>query len=188
MRRLLFAIALIGWGACGNDSGIDPGPDAPPVIDGKTEFLQNCATCHGPDGAGTNMGPQILDPVKPYATYVVRHGRNEMGYPGGMMLFDPTMLGDTQLNAILDWLASAPKPADGKGLYTRFCANCHGADARGGRTGKNIRLELGEVTQLVRLGHGGTSYGARTSYMPAWPATAITDAELTLIRNYVGTL
>ena len=183
MKRL-FLLFLV---ACGNDQAIDPGPDAAPVIDGAAEFRNACAMCHGDDGAGTTKAPQILDPVKAYASYVVRHGRGaEMGFADGMAAFDPTMLPDAKLTAIIDWLAAAPKPADGGGLYTRFCANCHGANSRGGRTGKSIRNETS--FSIVRTGHGGTSFGSRTSYMPAFDRAAITDAELVAIRSYIQTL
>lgn len=174
----------------GNGSGSGSGSGSGnPMVDGEAEFVDNCSTCHGVDAMGTNDGPQILSPVKPYATYVVRHGCGiEMGFPTGMDAFDTAKLSDAQLTAILDWLGSAPKPTTGADLYTRFCNNCHGATATGGRVGKNIKREINNMNQIVRAGHGGTNYGARTSYMPAWSADTLTDADLNLLRTYISGL
>lgn len=57
-----------------------------------------------------------------------------------------------------------------------------------GRVGKNIVRAVNELSLIVRSGHGGTRYGARTSYMPSWSATDLTDAEVSAIRAHVGTL
>ena len=158
------------------------------TADGAALFADNCAMCHGADGKGTKDGPQILNPVTGYATYVVRHGRNEMGFPAPMMAFDTTAVSDAELAAILGFLGMAQKPTTGPELYGRFCQNCHGTNGRSGRVGKNIVREVNNMASIVRAGHGGTSYGSRTSYMPKWSATEITDAELALIKSYVSTL
>ncbi len=193
VRSSLFSIAVTAaLVACGTDStgGGDDGttPDGATQSDGKTLFVKNCASCHG-DGSGGNLGPTILNPVTGYATYVVRHGRNEMGFPGGgMAALDANAVTDAELTSILGYLGEAEKPATGAELYGRFCTNCHGADGRSGRVGKNIAREANNVSLLIRFGHGGTSYGSRTSYMPSWTATEITDAEVGLIRSYVSSL
>jgi cytochrome c oxidase cbb3-type subunit 3 len=176
-------------GACGNDLGVDGPVEMPEMIGGAELYRDNCARCHGSDGAGGSMGPQVLSPVRAYATYVVRHGRGaEMGFMTGMDPFDATMLADGDLTQILDWLAAAPKPATGEGLYVRFCGNCHGANAQGGRSGKDLTSELDELEEKVREGHGGARFGDRKEYMPAWTGTEITDAELEAIRAYVASL
>ncbi|MGN6107470.1 MAG: c-type cytochrome [Kofleriaceae bacterium] len=189
-----FSLALL-LAACGNDRG-EPRPDAgpvdPPAADGAELYRVNCARCHGPDGAGTAMAPQVLSPVRPYATYVVRHGRGpEMGFPEGMEALEPGALSDAQLGAILDWLGEPAKPTTGQGLYVRFCGNCHGANAQGGRVEEDLTGEADEPDELfekVREGHGDDRYGARTKYMPAWTRSEITDAEIDLIVAYVASL
>lgn len=188
MRYLLATVLCVA--ACGTDVMDHPdGMDDPGALDGEAEFADNCAQCHGADGAGTKDGPQILSPVRPYATYVVRHGRaSEMGFPTGMDAWDTTKLSDAQLEAILDWLGSAPKPTTGHDLYVRYCNNCHGTNGRSGRVGKNIVSELDELAQKVRFGHGGTNYAARTEYMPAWGTDVLTDADLDALRTYIGSL
>lgn len=185
MRLLsLYLIAACGTDIAPTNNANDPNRPT----DGVSLFQLECASCHG-DGSGTEFGPTILNPVPGFATFVVRKGRNEMGYAGGGMgAFDASVLPDPELDAIIGYLREAPKPTTGEGLYTRFCVNCHGANGKTGRVRKVIVGELGEIVEKVRQGHGGTNYGARTSYMPRWTAAEITDAELGLIRTYISTL
>lgn len=169
--------------------GIDRAPAEPIEAPPGEAFLANCASCHGEGGEGTGAAPQIQNPVRGYATYVIRNGRGrEMGYVDAMTAFDRAILDDAALTEILDMLASAPKPTTGDGLYTRFCGNCHGASAQGGRVGKDITREHDELAEAVREGHHTGAYGDRTEYMPAWSRTEISDAELALIGGYLATL
>jgi mono/diheme cytochrome c family protein len=179
--------------ACGNDSvqSGDDGPDAGPV-DGAALFAEHCSSCHGDAGEGTTLAPQILSPVRPYATYVVRAGRDELEYLDPMTAFDRETLSDGELVAILDFLAAAAKPTTGEGLYTRFCGNCHGANAQGGRSDKDLTHEVdegvGEVMETVREGHGGADYGDRTEYMPGWSSAELTNADVAAITAYIASL
>lgn len=181
-------LAILLLAACGTDvaptDNNHPGdPDRP--TDGAELYGLECGSCHG-DGSGTPDGPSILNPVVGYASYVVRHGRDEMGFAnGGMPAFDTAAVTDPELTAILGYLRAADKPTTGEGLYQRFCQNCHGADGKSGRVRKNILGEVGELAEKIRFGNGGNNYGARTSYMPAWNATEITDAEIALLRTYI---
>jgi mono/diheme cytochrome c family protein len=195
MRTYLFAIVCL-VSACtsdssgdGNGSGSGSGSGSNQPETGASLFADNCATCHGDDGAGSLDGPTVLSPVTGFATYVVRNGRGaEMGFSTGMDPFDTTDLTDDQLTKVLTFLQSAPHPTTGADLYGRYCINCHGKDGRSGRVRINIVSHVLELQLKVRYGHGGTNYGARTSYMPAWPATEISDADLTALRTYVQSL
>ena len=188
MRTQLFVVVCLVTAACGTDVRSDePGDETP--ASGQSLFLDQCARCHGDDGKGTADAPTILSPVVGYATYVVRNGRGaEMGYPTGMDPFDTASLTDVELTSVLEWLGSAPKPTTGADLYGRYCINCHGANGRSGRVKINIVREVLELSQKVRYGHGGANYASRTSYMPAWGADALTDADLTALRTYVSGL
>jgi mono/diheme cytochrome c family protein len=182
----LCLIAACGTDVAPTDNNDLVDPNRP--TDGASLFELECASCHG-DGSGTEFGPTILNPVPGFATFVVRKGRNEMGYAGGGMApFDQTALKDPELAAIISYLGEAVKPTTGEGLYTRFCVNCHGADGKSGRVRKNIVGEIGEIAEKIRQGNGGTNYGARTSYMPRWTAAEITDAEIALLRTYILSL
>ena len=210
MDRLLCSALILLLCACGTDverpgpggggggSGDEEPPPPPPDPTAAELFGEYCSRCHGPDGAGAQSGPQILSPVRAYATYVVRNGRGiEMGFPSGMDPIPVGVLPDAQLDSILSWLAAAPKPTTGQGLYTRYCGNCHGADAWGGRVGQDLTHEVGEhfddddddeILEAVREGHARTRYGDRTEYMPSWTAAELSLADVAAITAYIGSL
>jgi len=158
-------------------------------IDGEAVFAMICASCHATDGSGVaNLGPDIRNPADyAYATYVVRNGRDEMDeFAGAMLAYNEGTVDPPTLNAMLDFLAEQPKPADGEGLYARYCANCHAADGSGGRAEHEIAgIEEATIREYVRGGNGGDDYAASTAYMPAFGTDLITDAELDLIIPYV---
>jgi mono/diheme cytochrome c family protein len=189
MRTL--AVLAFALAACGTEptTGDDDVSGDPQPVDGAAVFAETCSQCHGPDGGGTVDGPQIQSPVRAYATYVIRNGRAaQMGFKTGMDAFDTTKLSDEELTAVLDLLTTAPHPTTGPDLYKRYCQNCHGTNGRTGRAGQDIVRHLSEITQKVRFGHGGTQYSSRTSYMPAWPSTEISDADIAMLESYIGTL
>src|SRR5690349_7448694 len=85
-------VSLIWLMACGVDSvprnAGDDGNDESGELDGQAIYGDRCIRCQGADGAGSMGAPQILSPVIPYATYVVKNGRDkEMGFPGKMPSF-----------------------------------------------------------------------------------------------------
>lgn len=113
---------------------------------GQQLYQQNCASCHGLDGAG-GVGiplslPSFLSSVPDtYLHKTIRYGR-----PGRVM---PAYkhLSDAQIAAIVGYLRSfAPAKApetinrlvkgnisNGKKLYGQYCASCHGLDGQGGQ-------------------------------------------------------
>jgi ubiquinol-cytochrome c reductase cytochrome c subunit len=186
MKHLSFlVVALAACGGTDSQSSPDAGTEAPsPQL-----FADNCAQCHGSGGDGTVDAPQIRNPVHAYATYWIRNGRDpsQMGFADTMPSFTETDLPD--LTPIFAWLDRTPRPTDGQGLFLRFCGNCHGADATGGRVGEDIAgEESDDVAEKVREGHGGTSYAERTKYMPAWSTSDLTETEVTAIAAYLATL
>ena len=160
--------------------------------DPVTRFRQTCAPCHGQDGEGSTLAYELRHPVAGYATWVIRHGRPGPEFPSSEMpAFDANLLDDATLTGILTWLGSFPQPTDGEGLYLDYCANCHGKDARGGVVAVDLRKEAAAGKSFlaqVRAGEAGSSYSLRQKYMPAWDASALSDAEVGLIQAYVGGL
>jgi mono/diheme cytochrome c family protein len=148
----------------------------------------NCGLCHGEQGKGGVLAPEIQHPVREYATWVVRNGRAQTAYPKPMDKVGPDKLSDAQLTLIFDYLSQPPQPTTGKALFQDYCANCHGADARGGPTQRDITGEVGKVQELVRNGKSIGQYQMRHDSMPKFPSSLLSDAEVLLIRDYVDSL
>jgi len=158
-------------------------------LSGTEYFARECAKCHGAEGEGTTRGYEIRNPVAGYATYVIRNGRPGIPYFLEAMPSYPTSaLSNTQLNEIIAMLRAAPKPTDGGALYNRFCSNCHGKDALGGPVGRNVKRETGDFVEKAREGEGGSNYSRRSSYMPRWTSSELTNAELNAMAAYVRQL
>lgn len=172
-----------GETADGTDMGMAQG-EAPET------YTMICSSCHGADGEGTTLGPDIRNPADwGYGDHVVRNGRNEMDeFASGMPAYADGIVSQEDLDSIWTWLGQASKPADGAGLFARFCANCHDADGSGGRAEHPVMIDAAEIRDIVRAGHGGDAYGNATQFMPAFDTDLITDAELDLIVEHIGTL
>ena len=184
-NQLVHALTLLA-SACGSgQSGTDavpfvPDSEAPPAF-------AICAACHGPDGAGTRLGPELLHPRRDYATWVVRNGREGRGFPGPMAAYPSATLTDPQLSDILDWLSSPPRPTDGRALYLDFCGTCHGADGRGGSVAQTTAgKSVATIVTKVRTGHGGMDYATRTAYMPKFTTEDLSDDQLQAIEAFLG--
>jgi mono/diheme cytochrome c family protein len=174
-----------------SDTTADGGgaPDTVSVPWASVPQYAPCVLCHGPDGSGTAKGPDIQHPVVDFGTWMVRNGRLHPSYMDPMPMYTAAAMSDVQLQAIFAYLAAPPKATTGQALYKDFCANCHGADARGGATMRNITTQTAAVFIMhVRSGHHPGEFSNRREFMPKWTATELTDAEIRLISTYVDTL
>jgi mono/diheme cytochrome c family protein len=159
-------------------------------LNGVDYFAHICAGCHGASGEGTTRGYEIRNTKADYATYVIRNGRPGVPYfRDSMPKYTSHLVSDAQLNAIISFLRSAPKPVTGMLLYNRFCASCHGYDGKGGVSGKALTGKgFDAFEEGVRLGKGDQAFADRRRYMPAWTASEISADEIRLITTYVRSL
>jgi mono/diheme cytochrome c family protein len=111
-----------------------------------------------------------------------------MGYKDPMEPIAPDVISDAVLETIWDWLDEPPQPTTGEGLYHDYCANCHGADGKGGPTMRPITNELKNIKTRVRQGSHAGEFAQRHDYMPVFSTTRLTDAEVDLIYDYVDSL
>lgn len=114
--------------------------------DGDELYARYCSACHGENGNG-GVGvplalPSFLNSVSDeYLKKTIRYGRS------GRIMPAFESLSDAQVNAIAEHIRNwSDKPApventmlikgdseNGKQLFSKYCAQCHGKDARGGK-------------------------------------------------------
>lgn len=140
-------------------------------------YAGTCASCHGADALGVpGLGPDIHC-NKAIQTYV----RNGITGPlGTMPAFSTTVMPDATIATIqtfLNGLCPNPTPAD---VFASNCVACHGADGSGSSTLPSLQCSVGSlITHMVRSGRG---------VMPAFTTASLTNAQLTGLINYIGTL
>ena len=135
----------------------------------------NCAQCHGPEGQGGFAATDPSWPAPPLNNIFARYSRDEikriieMGRPGtpmpswGIEFGGP--LNDQKIDDILNFIESFQVPADeawelpasitsGQEVFSRKCAVCHGADARGQGMGQPLPTFFAPdlTTEFYRLG------------------------------------
>jgi mono/diheme cytochrome c family protein len=149
-----------------------------------------CNSCHGVNAEGIdNTAPDIRHVPPVYGAWIIRNGgARGMGF-STMSPFAVTALSDADMQAILTWVDSMPKPTTPEGLYKDFCGNCHGpSNPTGGAVAVNIKgIKKGLVTAYVRSGNGMDPM-QRGEYMPAFDTTLLTDPELDQIQTYIGSI
>lgn len=172
-------------GGSASTGGVGGGAAGASAMDGATLYLTNCAACHGQQGVGGPLAPELQHPVRDYSTWVVRHGRAMTTFPAPMLAVASDKLTDANLTSIWDYLSQPAQPTTGQALYLDYCGNCHGADGKGGPTARNILNELDGLKEQVRQGSHLGQFDMRREYMPAFSTTQISDADLDRIFTYV---
>ena len=180
-------------GSTGDVLGDDTSESSGEMVLDETEptgpelFAMYCAACHGPSAEGTALAYELRHPDRRLATWVIRNGREGLEFPDSQMpSFSPEVIDDTQLDALLDWLDGFEQPSTGEALYLDYCANCHGRDPRmGGVIREDILEEDDEdILDTVRDGDGD-GLEPRSEYMSAFPSSALSDAEVQAIIDWM---
>jgi mono/diheme cytochrome c family protein len=179
-----------GDGDGDGDATGDGDGDTGTEMTGQELFASNCAVCHGPEGEGSTIAYEIRHPHRGFSTWIVRNGRTSIEFANqAMPQFTADVLADDELELIFDYLDSFPQPDTPEGLYLDYCRNCHGVDASGGVVNAELYFSpIQDFIENVRQGRGGTNYGSRPTFMPARTSAELSDAEIQMIFDYVGTL
>jgi mono/diheme cytochrome c family protein len=180
--------ASMGGAGAGAGGGATAGAGGNVPLDGPSLYMANCQACHGIQGVGGPLGPELQHPVRDYSAWVVRHGLPGSGFPKPMEVVGPEKLSDASLELIWSYLDQPPQPTTGQALYHDYCGNCHGADGKGGPTTRNILNELAKLKEQVRKGTHLGEFAMRREYMPMFSTSRLSDAELDLIYKYVDSL
>lgn len=196
-RRFSVSIALllmvIGSCVCvqaQTDAEKSAGTSNGRVDSGKRAFTSaGCAACHGAQGQGTKLAPQIAPPPLELPALI--------GYvrqPSGTMpAVSATSASDQQLSDIYAFLKSAApasqgetpegNPANGKKLFLAYgCYQCHGYQGQGASTGPRIGpppLSLAFLISYVRH---------PTGQMPPYTEKVVPDQDLTDIFAYLKSM
>src|ERR1700722_12495966 len=141
---------------------------SPQAPTGKQQFIARCAACHGEDGHGGQLGPNIVDVANPRATSVdavrrlIRSGIPSAGMPAF------TSLPDAEVDAIATYVMSlkAPPaaqtptteevvPGDIDAGFRYFtnqgnCAPSHALRGRGGVVGPDL-ASVGQTRTAAQL-------------------------------------
>jgi ubiquinol-cytochrome c reductase cytochrome c subunit len=153
LRRALLALAvccggMAAWsGAAGGQDGASPAPapDARLVVEGRTLFLDGCATCHGSDLRGRpGLGPSLRGAGAAAADFYLSTGRMPLANPTDEPVRTQPAYSRPQIDALVAFVGSFGGPgipavdpargnlARGMAAFTEHCAGCHQVVARGG--------------------------------------------------------
>ena len=162
--------------------------------DGAALYLQNCASCHGPQGQGGAGGPSLVGVGAAAADFYLGTGRMPLGAPGQRPVRQQPKFDPAQIQAIVDHVASfgqgpAIPQVRGNGdvhrgleLYTANCAACHAATGAGNAVGGGfVAVGLGRATdtqiaEAMLVGPG------------VMPKFQFSDADREAIIAYLGYL
>jgi ubiquinol-cytochrome c reductase cytochrome c subunit len=132
---------------------------------GRSLFEAACASCHGADGAGTDLGPSLVGVGAAAADFQLRTGRMPFAGPtGSQATRKPPAFDDEQIQDLVAYVASLgegpaiPDPvlddellSRGQELFTDNCAPCHGATGNGGAVGGGALAPALDVATPVQV-------------------------------------
>ena len=140
---------------------------------GRSLFVEGCSSCHGMDARGiAGRGPSLRGVGGGAADFYLSTGRMPLSYPGEEPLRSEPRYSDSQIAALVAYVASFGGPpvpkvspdydelSKGQELFTGSCAGCHAIS-----------------------GAGGVATGAAAP--PLWKATPTQVAEAVRIGPYV---
>ncbi|WAL69564.1 c-type cytochrome [Amycolatopsis cynarae] len=206
-RRLLAAVAVLGFlllvpaltasGDAGTMKAAGPGLAQPAPDRGRELYQQNCASCHGPAGQGTQRGPSLVGTGPASVDFQLSTGRMPLRTEQAEPQHQDAKFGPADIQALVAYVAGfgpggPPIPQVGPGdlrtgqeAYLANCAACHSSTGVGGPlTGGQVAPALFQATptqiaEAVRVG---------PLLMPAFTQGQLPDDELNGIIAYLGYL
>lgn len=199
MRYLILCVAVLtGAFACSSvraqgTGGKSKEARAGDAQNGKRVFASaGCVACHGADGKGTAIAPQIAPPPLALAD-LIRYVRQPSGKmpPVGANVASDAQLADvyaylksvTPASANSSAVPTNGDAAKGKRLFTADgCYECHGYEGIGASTGPRIGpppISLPSFLRYVRAPSGN---------MPPYTTKIISDQDLADIYAYLKSL
>ena len=188
LRVLAIAYALMI--ACSSEAQAPQGKVAGNLENGKRMFASaGCAGCHGAQGQGTSLAPEIAPPPLDLQSMIayVRQPTGKMP-PVSVVTASDQQLADIYAylksigpqSSLADQLKGSPE--NGKKLFVTYgCYECHGRQGAGAAIAPRIgppALSLAGVIRYVR---------APTGQMPPYTTKIVSDQDLADIYAYLKT-
>lgn len=159
-------------------------------------FLRDCATCHGADGRGTDLGPDLRPAGAALIDFYLSSGRMPLTSPDEPVERRTPRYTPATERALVDYVTSlvatdgppiphvdvaAGELAEGGSLYRAQCAACHAWSGDGGallhREAPSVHPATSlQIAEAVRSGPGN---------MPRFGRAALTDRQLQSLVRYV---
>ncbi|MEV0809828.1 c-type cytochrome [Micromonospora sp. NPDC050200] len=164
---------------------------------GAELYRQQCASCHGQQGQGTQRGPSLVGVGPASVDFQLSTGRMPIPYEMRQPRRSEPVFSAGEIAALVDHVASfggggpripqvAPGSASaGREIFAANCAPCHGATGSGGElTDGWIVPPLYEATavqvaEATRVGPG---------LMPVFPSQVLTDQQVDDVASYLRQL
>ncbi|MEU2613742.1 c-type cytochrome [Micromonospora sp. NPDC007271] len=163
---------------------------------GSQLYLASCASCHGPQGQGTQQGPSLIDVGAASVDFQVSTGRMPLTHVEQEARRGKPAFSAEDIAALVDHVSSfgggpqIPRVApgnlnSGRELFAANCAPCHAT------TGAGAVLTNGwiappvydatpvQVAEAIRVGPG---------LMPVFPSQVLSDAQVNDLTTYVERL
>jgi ubiquinol-cytochrome c reductase cytochrome c subunit len=170
-----------------------PHADSPTT---RSVFLRDCATCHGADGRGTELAPDLKGAGVGLVDYYLSTGRMPLRDPSDRVLRGEPAYSPATIRRLVRYVADLvgddgpPIPhvdlahgdlARGGTLYRLQCAACHAWSGGGGAL---LHVDAPSThpatpTQIAEAVRGGPGN------MPAFGEAALTQAQLDSVVRYV---
>jgi ubiquinol-cytochrome c reductase cytochrome c subunit len=145
---LVVAGVLYGTLSGGGASAAAPASASTSVAQGKSLFVQSCASCHGLDAQGTQQAPSLIGAGAAAVDFQMSTGRMPAKEVGAENPRKPTDFSQQQIYEIASYIASlgggpaipsasqvstaGADTALGSQLFSTNCAQCHGFAGAGG--------------------------------------------------------